>query len=193
MSNFKVGDKVRCLDTLSACGLYLGRVYEVQDISILEREIKVDERWHMWSRFELVEPTKDELQELVDKANEGLRARQLIQDKYQAQVQVRTTLQNDFIALNEHYTLEYRIKPTPKFEPFAIGEDWIVSLDGDSLWVGCKKFPIATAKHQLDALLNQNVNQTASCTASRQGINHLGHFITWLDAEFIYNAIKDIK
>jgi len=86
MNKFKSGDKVRCIKSSSDSSLREDNIYTVKcywpgATSTLEVTELPGLNWFE-TRFELVSPEKEELQSLLDRANDGLRAERELRDKY---------------------------------------------------------------------------------------------------------------
>lgn len=211
MSKFKVGDKVRLIPGgnikhphTPEFNVDLSRIYEVSAVDAVGglSLFGHPRGGHAPDRFELVESPDEELQRLVDKANEGLKALRSLKPHV-----------NDLIYVNKLGTLvdvgphglfnsdgplhyqELLIKPKPKFEPFTTSNGWNVHVASDRLHIGCKNFPLNGFKAELHELLEKN--RAYACDRNLQatyaGVKYMEHTLPWADAEKIYEQLKRLE
>lgn len=219
---FKVGDKVRCIKSFttvknapktgeiftvtSVSGYYIGfPLLKLTDPIYTESIKKGDTpNWGL-DNFELVKENMKELEQLVQVANAGYRAIDIIRENFGTLVEIKNASTNGEwqpIAQKEEVSLdtkkrELRIKPTPKFESFEVGpRRWKVKLDGNNLEIGCKTYNAVDLRIAFNSLIkitscpNFQMLDGPLFSATRKGIFSEGHSITWEEAEKILNALE---
>lgn len=104
--------------------------------------------------FELV---KSELEELVEKANEGYQAIKKLVEQHTTDFEHKSKFSNGFVPCirDDWFYYEFRVKPKKKeFKPFTVKEGWEVSIQVEDLHIGCKVFDPVTLRSQLKNLLD---------------------------------------
>lgn len=222
---FKVGDRVQCIDgTLPSTTIFVIRNVDTTvknpNKHILHFEKPDESASGYWAeRFKLVEPEhQTDLQELVDRANDGLAAMITLKTRHRDNVETFSTVDskpaacnsdksgNILDALSSHFgggylhgTWKLRVKPKATFEPFFTSKNnWLVKLQDDSLQVGCKKFDVSEFKLMLAALVQRNATddqrrKNGLFSSSKLGIIHHQHILYWEDAEKILKALAFVK
>lgn len=206
MNKFKVGDKVRRMHQNAddpKFGMYAGMTYVVREVT-RHNDIYVEGVEGMWQRrfFELVEESKSELQELVDKANEGLRALNCLYNVHKNKIEINGVHTTDFKSLPY---LEYaqsmriiRIK-SQIFKLYNTSNGYEVKVDGNKLYIGCQGFPLKWFTIKLGKMIapDSDVHGVEigeiKLVACRKGISSSGHTITWADAEKIYQVLLNLE
>src|SRR5690606_25592464 len=133
---FKVGDKVRCINSfrcINSVGdwfIYENAIYEIEAIHGDYLYFKNIPSAYLKTRFELVEES-DPLQELVDKANEGLKALQEIQKQYPGEIEYKEFRSREKDRFNfilriyeNDWPVKLRIKTKKTFKPFTTSSGW---------------------------------------------------------------------
>ena len=206
MSKFKVGDRVRCISPGRGNGVERDVVYTVTAQGELSGDsIKVNNGGGsiLSFRFELVREETSELEQLVAKANEGLKAHAIIRQKYAGEVSI-TFESGDVISGDIEkidFALEFQIKPKPAFAPFTTSNGWNVKLSSNVLQIGCRVFRADTFRSMLADLIDRNASvygmNCGNVKASKLGVVYTAgdrisseETLPWADAEKIYEALK---
>ena len=210
MGKFKLGDKVRkfcsCLETqnIPNGSIRTVKYHQVRDDLYVEYVadsndgngllINSDINSREWELVEEEAPTS-ELEELVKKANEGYDAVTLIRTKYSDQVEAihmgmggvwtAITPERDCDPSNRNRSV--RIKTKPAFEPFPIAQ-WMVSLDGQNIKVGCKSFMCSVLKLGLQMTARDGNDSVLGLKATKNGIKYKEYQITWDEADQLIEA-----
>jgi hypothetical protein len=193
MTKFKVGDRVRALNT-SECGAYTkGNLYVVKALGgSLKTEIddlgSTSNGWG-YQNFELIQ--EDSLESLIKRANEGYEAEHQLRLKYNDKVEW-----NNGVPLMGGRCLSRLQIKKPKFEPFTTSNGWKVIEKGSGLYVGCRRFDPAPLKSLLIDFIDRDAH---SCglddyryEATRKGIYDGSNLLLWPDAERIYEQLKKV-
>lgn len=206
MAKFKVGDMVRSKRGRRGTDNQINShdVYTVASIAgpwIGLKEDAACECCFYANDFVLVE-SQSELQRLVDDANRGFAALEILRRQYGGKFQYRHAKNREWQthcgAAGTFSDYEYRIKPEPAFEPFAVGQNWKVELveDGKRVKVGCQEFNRAWLHGALVDLVKRNCSKSDGpipLTAIRSGIRYSSHEITWSDADRLLEALEKVK
>ena len=222
MTKFKVGDRVRAVAD-NARNSYvnkgdIGKVTSIHGVRGTYYNVEFDvprgsaqrRQWHMLE--EDIELLETPLEDLLAKANEGLRALAELRDKHRDSVETFDVNRNEkpaaerigtdiFTAMREHLASGYfdgrfalRVKPKPAFEPFDTSNGWRVGLEGDKLHIGCQSFDAKEFSEAVNYLCYGD-SPAFECTfgilkSTRRGITYDKHILPWPDAERILEALK---
>lgn len=198
MSKFKVGDKVRCLKNFGS-GYKFGEIYEVHSVYNGYNECRINtvcdsngNNFNSWGEenFELV---TNSLEELVKKANDGYEAIYELYQNHWGNVEFKDDTSNWGTWFKDHIIKgrQFRIKQKP-FGPFKVGQNWEVSLQGDTIKIGCKQFD---ARSLFNSLMFLNAGKSIiagnyNMYATRQGVKFESHEISWEDSDKIIEALN---
>lgn len=135
-----------------------------------------------------------ELEELVKKANEGYKARDLINEKYRDKVEFNGGKDYPWTSNWIHCEdgKQYRVKVVLKFESFSVGKCWLVKLEGETLHIGCQTFNAKQLKVFLEGSVRDKTPQGCGFNCSRKGLYHTSknEWLTWDEAEKILVALE---
>jgi hypothetical protein len=153
------------------------------------------------------------LETLIHKANEGSKTIRELYEKHEGKFQYLSAYTKEWEDTGEDgcvpddpddddaghlypdEALDYRIKPTKKWEPFKVGDGWEVCLEGDTLRIGCEEFRKEALKIGLESLCvkaESNYHQASTTyIAKRTGIHMRGHVLPWPDADRILEALEE--
>jgi hypothetical protein len=198
MAKFKKGDRVRCIKGWDYFRLFAGSEYiidRVEDCEVALRELPGTGTF-IESRFQLVAPAEQsELEELVATANAGFEALDKLRALHPNNVEVQNANDEKWRligAWGEWSEVRYRIKQTPAFEPFTVGQGWRVELDGGMLRIGCQSFVPDVLRSYLIDLCDRNALSAGNLSATRTGVAMEGtpHSISWDDADRLLAALR---
>lgn len=197
---FKVGDKVKCIQESDFAGK-LGEILTVNSITTTG-DLIFKEYLRDWAadpkRFELVEENIT-LEQLVKRANDGLKALQKIKENYKKEIECSDRYHPWKFGYEFPEHMEVRIKPQHSFEPFTVGSNWLVELEGDMIHVGCQKFEASPFMKALQAL--NSGTHTHQCgsekykvlNSTRTGVRYSSsgeYNISWEDSVRIVAALQ---
>lgn len=204
---FKVGDKVRVLKTgADGSSLIEGDLVRVRAVGTLDVQVERLDGTRITCPFigpAYIELVEDELQDLVDKANAGLKALHLLYKTHRAEVEITNSILNkdqfkdlpqELDHTDDHRVI--RIKPKkPKFETYFVpGVNWQVRLEGSTLHIGCLPFDLNLFAPALRALLKDHVSDfevtRLGLQSTRSGIKQGGHVLLWADAEILSEKLN---
>lgn len=206
MSKYQKGELVKFVRYQNATkwekwhGVEVGKTYEVvQDNGEHGIGIKGSFATVYTSYDQLESIGECNLEELVRKANEGYRAVHQIFKRYPDEVDFSsynypqdkwdTTVNWDSSRLKPS---EFRVKPKPIFEPFTVGQNWKVELDGQNVKVGCKNYNAKKLKEGLVDLNNghSRSHNSLDLFATKKGVREGEYLISWEDADKLLEALK---
>lgn len=200
MAKFKVGDRVKCVrESYNNFPGNLGDIFTIKEVRPNGSLIFIGQD-ELYScdpiRFELVDFPQSELEELVKKANERSADLRALVKKYSDQLE-RRACDIDGVLMLENWTNDmpvqftvWRIKPKKQWTPITLN-GWTVTVDGDSVKVGCKEFDRKTLTTALVATVKNNSNNYCDFFSSRTGVRFMGHVLPWSDAETLLKALED--
>jgi hypothetical protein len=216
---FRIGDKVRCIDTKHYEDdnfIFLNKEYEVINVDGRSDEYALmtvrnseGSNCRLWkSRFELVSASKtekDELQTLIDDANKGLIALYKLKpriDEVKAMNMLENIEQTPAVLSGETFTIvakeygeqRWKLVKTSKntLQPFMLGKYEVSQTKEGGIKIGCQVHELAKAKNLLKSFLAGGMSSHKGFVLTRTGIIHDGEELKWADAETLYEKIKDL-
>lgn len=146
--------------------------------------------------------SKSELDQLLETAEAGRRAAKKLVEEFKSEIEYdkperREVHAGDIWGIGS-FNIGFRKASKSKFEPRKIG-GLEVSLEGETLTVGCQKFPLVLLRTDLKNLLDgaayrSSVYDSAdSIFVIRNGVYCAGHTMLWADVEKLYEAIKELS
>lgn len=191
---FKVGDRVRRIrkEWMSDYGdHYIGIPFNITT-SDGKNVIDPEGQWHDSDYLELVE-SSSELQDLVDKANEGYTAIDILEEKYSSQIEIGIKGGGfhswDSLPYAENQrNRNVRIKSqTRKFKV----AHWEAEIKGEEVIIGCKTFQKYDLTQDIKVLVKCNHSVSGGLYAQRCGIqDNNGNCITWQEAEKLLEELE---
>jgi hypothetical protein len=204
-TKFKVGDRVRRLESETWRGNWNRFEHIVTKVSGDRIEVTNDpdpqySNTRIAAYFELVSPAKSELEELVEKANQGYAARDVLREKYSDQVRAYYTGNslNEGALLKDIHTTNwckgYKIVPKKKvFQSYTMPEKHFVCLHANenNLHVGCQVFSIQDLTNALRALCrDSSAVYFKEFSASRSGVRYGANTISWASADDLLSRLE---
>jgi len=198
MNSFKVGDKVvfvRYENEIKWEKNYRFKVGDVGVINYIDNNGKncviKNDNGTLHTLLAQLEPfgTKSELEQLVEKANEWAGVCKNLRQKYPNQAEVSYNNSPFITFVGEHMGYKFRITPKPSFQPFCIGKNWRVEIDGETVKVGCKYYDARNLCKALQNVRDGCNSNNNSLVAMKCGVRDGDHFVPWHEVDKLIEAL----